>query len=45
MRLLGTNWLGAKWDVLASDTDPEKRKNLCRARGGSVPFERAPYDL
>ncbi|CAK9101220.1 unnamed protein product [Durusdinium trenchii] len=22
---------GAKWDVLASDVDPEKRKNLCRA--------------
>ncbi|CAE8652687.1 unnamed protein product, partial [Polarella glacialis] len=22
---------GAKWDVLVSDTDPEKRKNLCRA--------------
>ncbi|CAK9084806.1 Cytoplasmic dynein 2 light intermediate chain 1 [Durusdinium trenchii] len=24
-------WRGAKWDVLASDVDPEKRKNLCRA--------------
>ncbi|CAJ1360305.1 unnamed protein product [Effrenium voratum] len=22
---------GAKWDVLAADADPEKRKNLCRA--------------
>lgn len=22
---------GAKWDVLTTDTDPEKRKNLCRA--------------
>ena len=31
--LRGSPAWGAKWDVLASDVDPEKRKNLCRASG------------
>jgi len=25
---------GAKWDALATDTDPEKRKSLCKALRG-----------